>query len=113
LFLPLSEGGGSLILQVVPNFRVRTVPVLGMLPAIFGLAAAAHITCHLAGQPFDPEPIFQMTGPQYETQLARLVQREELVFGNGEGPSVGLEEVGGPVNRIEGSRLMMRHHVLV
>jgi hypothetical protein len=29
---------------------VRTIPVLGTTPAFFGIAAAAHILCHLAEQ---------------------------------------------------------------
>ena len=34
----------------MPNFRVRSIPVLGTTPAFFGIAAAAHILCHLAKQ---------------------------------------------------------------
>jgi hypothetical protein len=30
---------------------------------------------------------------QYQTQLDRLVEREDLVFGNPEGPSVDLDDV--------------------
>lgn len=44
--------------QVIPNFRIRTVPVLGTTPAIFGMAAASWILCRLAGQPYIPEPMF-------------------------------------------------------
>lgn len=80
-------------LQIVPNFRVRTIPVLGTMPAIFGLAAASHILCQLAGLPFHPEPIFKLTEGQYETQLQRLTEREDLVFGNAEGPAVDLDDV--------------------
>ena len=47
-------------LQVVPNFRIGTIPVLGTTPAIFGLACAAYILCQLAGQPFAPEPHFRV-----------------------------------------------------
>lgn len=47
-------------LQIVPNFRVRTIPVLGTTPAIFGLAGAAFILCQLAEAPFTPEPIFRV-----------------------------------------------------
>ncbi len=47
-------------LQVVPNFRVGTIPVLGTTPAIFGLACAAYILCQLAGQPIAPEPHFRV-----------------------------------------------------
>lgn len=43
---------------MVPNFRVRTIPVLGTMPALFGQAAAAHVLTHLAQQPFTPEPVF-------------------------------------------------------
>lgn len=46
--------------QVVPNFRIRTIPVLGTTPAIFGLAAAAYVLCQLAGQPFVSEPHFRV-----------------------------------------------------
>ncbi len=44
----------------MPNFRIRTIPVLGTTPAIFGLAAAAYILCQLAETPFTPEPIFRV-----------------------------------------------------
>lgn len=70
--------------QIVPNFRVRTIPVLGTAPAIFGMAAAAHILCELAAAPFSGEPIIQLTSQQYERALIRLRQREEEVFGNTE-----------------------------
>ena len=80
-------------LQIVPNFRVRTIPVLGTMPAMFGLAAASHILCQLAGLPFHPEPIFKLTEGQYETQLQRLTEREDIVFGNAEGPAVDLDDV--------------------
>jgi hypothetical protein len=45
--------------QVIPNFRIRTIPVLGTTPAIFGLAAAAHVVTQLAQQPISPEPVFR------------------------------------------------------
>ena len=47
----------------------------------------------LAGLPFHPEPIFKLTEGQYETQLQRLNEREDLVFGNAEGPAVDLDDV--------------------
>lgn len=34
------------------NMRIRTVPVLGTMPSIFGMALAANVLCYLAGQPF-------------------------------------------------------------
>ena len=81
------------VMQIVPNFRVRTIPVLGTMPAIFGMAAASYILCQLAQLPFHPEPIFKLVEGQYETQLQRLAEREDLVYGNSEGPAVDLDDV--------------------
>ena len=80
-------------MQIVPNFRVRTIPVLGTMPAIFGMAAASYILCQLAQLPIHPEPIFKLVEGQYETQLQRLAEREDLVYGNSEGPAVDLDDV--------------------
>ena len=63
--------------QILPNFRIRTIPVFGALPAIFGMACAAHVVTHLAGQIFDPEPVLRMQKKQFETQLDRLRDRED------------------------------------
>ena len=80
-------------MQIVPNFRVRTIPVLGTMPSIFGMAAASYILCQLAQLPFQPEPIFKLAEGQYQTQLQRLAEREELIYGNSEGPAVDLDDV--------------------
>jgi hypothetical protein len=77
----------------VPNFRVRTIPVLGTAPAIFGMAAASFMLCQLAGSAFDGEPIIQLMGQQYDRALVRLQQREEEVFGNSEGLPVDRDDV--------------------
>ena len=71
-----SEGTSMKDYQVLPNFRIRTIPVFGALPAIFGMACAAHVVTQLAGQPFESEPVFRMQKQQYETQLERLRDRE-------------------------------------
>lgn len=34
------------------NMRVRVIPVLGTMPALFGQSIAATALCQLAGQPF-------------------------------------------------------------
>jgi hypothetical protein len=39
----------------VENFRVRVLPVLGTMPALFGQAAAAFVLCQLADKPFFPQ----------------------------------------------------------
>ena len=62
--------------QVIPNFRVRTIPVLGTTPATFGLAGAAWILCLLAGSPIVPEPHFRIPAKEIQTQYDRLVDRE-------------------------------------
>ena len=50
---PLSESefqkGAVGDLGVMPNFRVRILPVLGTIPAVFGLTLANHILLSLAG----------------------------------------------------------------
>jgi hypothetical protein len=61
-----------------PNFRVRTIPVLGTTPSIFGMAAAAYILCNLAGgaHSLTGDPIIRLTAVQYERALERLRERE-------------------------------------
>lgn len=86
------EGSNPLDYQVVPNFRVRTIPVLGTTPAIFGLAAASYILCQLAGAPFIPEPIFRVQPKAYQTLLDRLYSREEERYGTHEGVRIDLSD---------------------
>jgi len=67
---------------LVDNFRVRTIPVLGTMPALFGQALAAFVLCELAGKPFKPQP-----GPRLTTKLVHKMQqalrnREIKVFNN-------------------------------
>lgn len=80
-------------LQTIPNFRIRTIPVLGTLPAIFGMAAASWILCELAGSPFFPDPVFHIRRPQYETILEELQNQEIVMHGHCDDVAVDLEEV--------------------
>ncbi|KAG0360449.1 hypothetical protein BG005_010672 [Podila minutissima] len=41
----------------LPDFRSRILPVLGPLPAMFGMSMATFITCKIGGWPMDPLPI--------------------------------------------------------
>ncbi|KAJ2064379.1 hypothetical protein GGI17_001085 [Coemansia sp. S146] len=43
--------------SVLPDFRVRIVPVLGTMPAMFGVAMATHVLTELAGFPTEPLPV--------------------------------------------------------
>lgn len=81
--------------QIVPNFRVRTIPVLGTTPAIFGMAAASYILCELAKAPFESEPIIQLTGAQYDRAYQRLLDREEQRYGSTDGVAVDRDDVSG------------------
>ena len=63
------------------------------MPAIFGMAAAAHVLCKLAGSAIVPEMLYQVQAPQYATLLRRLCEREDLVFGNVDGPAVDIDDV--------------------
>lgn len=58
--LPLDEEefqkGNVEELAALEDFRVRILPVLGPLPAMFGLAAATYILCDLAGRELETVP---------------------------------------------------------
>lgn len=58
--LPLSDeefAKGSVgELGVLPDFRVRILPVLGTMPAIFGLAVANHVILEITGYPHEYLP---------------------------------------------------------
>ena len=58
--LPLPEDefqkGGVNELGVLPDFRVRILPVLGTMPAIFGMCAANHVMLEIADYPHDYLP---------------------------------------------------------
>ncbi|KAF3768552.1 hypothetical protein M406DRAFT_344685 [Cryphonectria parasitica EP155] len=55
--LPLAEDefkkGSVGDLGPLPDFRVRILPVLGTMPAIFGLTVANHVILHITGYPTD------------------------------------------------------------
>jgi hypothetical protein len=72
-------------LALLPGFRVRTIPVLGTTPALFGCAAAAWAVCTLAGQPFHSAPPVALAAEQVTQQYERLLEREHLRFGTDDG----------------------------
>ncbi|PNH06422.1 hypothetical protein TSOC_007192 [Tetrabaena socialis] len=90
-----AEGASPADFQIVPNFRVRTIPVLGTTPAVFGMAAAGYVLCGLAGpaHAIASEPIVRMKAPQYERALERLMERERQRYGSDEGVGVDLDDV--------------------
>ena len=92
--LPFDTSQGKpLDFQVVPNFRVRTIPVLGTTPAIFGMAAAAYVLTFLTGRPLVTEPLFKIRLPEIQVLFDRLVEREEVHLGTADGVLVDVDEV--------------------
>lgn len=84
--------------QIVPNFRVRTIPVLGTTPALFGMAAASYILCQLAGSPWEGEPLARPLSKEYERLLKELRDREIENFGDKCPPCpLDLDDVSAPV----------------
>ena len=49
-----------IISQIVPGFRVRIIPVLGTIPAIFGQVMASYVATQLAGLDFQTEPVVNL-----------------------------------------------------
>jgi tRNA threonylcarbamoyladenosine dehydratase len=76
-------------LSAFDDFRIRILPVLGPLPAIFGLHAATYVLCELAGKPIEnPMPV-KNRRKLYERLLRDLVVREGRLAGDPE--SVGYD----------------------
>ncbi|KAJ6257575.1 tRNA threonylcarbamoyladenosine dehydratase [Drechslerella dactyloides] len=67
------EKGDVRELGVLENFRVRILPVLGTMPATFGLAAANHVLCKLAAYPLDYLPGNTRFRPQFYGQVINLL----------------------------------------
>jgi len=83
--LPLAqeefEKGKVNELGAYDDFRVRILPVLGPLPAIFGLHAATWVVSELAGRPIaNPLPV-KGRRKLYERMWRDLVNREQKIVG--------------------------------
>ncbi|PHH54573.1 tRNA threonylcarbamoyladenosine dehydratase [Ceratocystis fimbriata CBS 114723] len=81
-------------LGVLPNFRLRILPVLGTMPAIFGYTIANHVILSIAGYPTPYLPT-KMREKMYDTSLAAIQAFEEKlarhVSGNAANIAVGLK----------------------
>jgi hypothetical protein len=73
-----------IILQIVPGFRVRIIPVLGTIPAIFGQVMASYVVTQLANLDFQTEPIVNLDLDHYRVLHHRLLEHEELIYGSAE-----------------------------
>jgi hypothetical protein len=81
--LPLSETelakGAVDELAPLRDFRVRILPVLGPLPAIFGLHIATYVLCDIAGRPLErPVPV-RHRKKLYERMWKDLLHRESRI----------------------------------
>ena len=93
--LPLSEEefakGEVGDLSVLPDFRVRILPVLGTMPAIFGYAAATHVICNVAGYPLEYRAGEKGRDKMYEGMLSAFQGLEERLARSVDGQNaVGL-----------------------
>ena len=71
-------------MQIVPGFRVRIIPVLGTIPAIFGQVMASYVVTQLAQLDFQTEPIVNLDLDHYRVLHHRLLEHEELIYGSAE-----------------------------
>lgn len=63
-------------LGVLPDFRVRILPVLGTMPAVFGYAVANHVILQIVGYPYEYVPA-KGREKMYDSILAQLQGSEE------------------------------------
>ncbi|KAJ3528080.1 hypothetical protein NM208_g10381 [Fusarium decemcellulare] len=82
------EKGSVGDLAAMPNFRVRILPVLGTMPAIFGLTVANHVILSITGYPIDYVPAkgrdrmydgILTTLQGYEDKLAKMTHKGDTV----------------------------------
>ncbi|EJT70931.1 hypothetical protein GGTG_11954 [Gaeumannomyces tritici R3-111a-1] len=81
-------------LGVLPDFRVRILPVLGTMPAVFGYTAANHVMLSITGYPTDYAPA-KARDKLYDQVLAGLQASETKLVrhrnGGGAEVAVGLK----------------------
>jgi len=79
--LPDTELAKGAVDELAPlrDFRVRILPVLGPLPAIFGLHIATYVLCEIAGRPLErPVPV-RHRKKLYERMWKDLLHRESRI----------------------------------
>ncbi|KAF2665867.1 hypothetical protein BT63DRAFT_404538 [Microthyrium microscopicum] len=92
--LPLAEDefakGNVGELGVLSNFRVRIMPVLGTMPAIFGMAVANHVMLEISGYPHEYVAA-KSRDKMYDGLLGALLGQEERLARATGGDTVGLK----------------------
>ncbi|XP_056162875.1 tRNA threonylcarbamoyladenosine dehydratase [Syzygium oleosum] len=79
--------------QIVPGFRVRIIPVLGTIPAIFGQIMASYVVTQLARFQVQTEPVVNLDMDHYRILHQRLIEHEESLYGTATHVQVDVEEV--------------------
>ncbi|CAL9779085.1 unnamed protein product [Musa acuminata subsp. burmannicoides] len=79
--------------QIVPGFRVRIIPVLGTIPAIFGQVMASYVVTQLSGLYVQTEPVVNLDIDHYRILHNRLLEHEEIIYGSATQVMVDVEEV--------------------
>jgi tRNA A37 threonylcarbamoyladenosine dehydratase len=64
----------------VENFRIRVIPVLGTMPALFGQSMAAYVLTDLAGQTIQPEALPRLSREVRNKLFQKLQDRERKIF---------------------------------
>jgi tRNA A37 threonylcarbamoyladenosine dehydratase len=64
----------------IENTRLRLIPVLGALPAIFGLSMASHVLCQLGKKDFVPQSTERLSRDLRNKFYQRLVKRHNGVY---------------------------------
>lgn len=64
-------------LGVLPEFRIRILPVLGTMPAVFGYTVANHVICDISGYPQDYNAGVKGRDKLYDNILAMLQALQE------------------------------------
>jgi tRNA A37 threonylcarbamoyladenosine dehydratase len=77
---PEQKARGAGEFGAVDNFRVRIMPVLGTVPAAFGMTMASYVLCQLAKQPFLPSAMSPVTKNVAHSHLQRHKKREVAEF---------------------------------
>lgn len=67
-------------LGVLPDFRVRILPVLGTMPAVFGYTVANHVICSVSGYPIEYNMGGKGRDKLYDTILAFLQNLHERLL---------------------------------
>ena len=66
--------------QLLPNFRVRIMPVMGAIPAMFGMVAASYVLNTLSGKEFKPMLPIKTSAKKAKKMLCNMYISEDKVY---------------------------------